>query len=625
MQRPGPERVRVSAASDERAPVVLLVFANDRYDGGVGGYLRHLAREDAVIREALKPAVGAGHCQLVRDTSVTHTELFDLLDEHGRDVVGLHFGGHADPRGLLLTDEAGESTPAHIEGIAQRLGNLPALRWIFFNGCGTAAHIEVLHRHAPVPLVATSTAIRDDAAVTFARRFYTGLGRHLTIGEAFANAQAELRSLHPTAGEVVRDGPGGDPWAQFRMLEPAEDAEPWPWVLALPPGTTGLAKRGLIELEPTAGLETPGPVEPRPPTVDLRAPAKPGLDTTVDGHGRGWSPLGAGSLETIEWQPGATAGGGEPTVERGPRGDPALLESTHLGDTPLGGAGSDAVGDPRLDATWVGVPLSDALPRTGAGAAAETTESTVRRTLPSERPQREPSHRQTTEMTLEEADDASPATALWRFVRVLLVPVLVVLGLLAVGLVITPGVVDHLRPDAGAEPDAAARVSLRVGAESQRATEPAVVSDATPVRVADAIDARVPDAMASAPSVDAIAPRVAVAPSPADALPRLEAELSKALDRCRCREARRLGASIEAAGATPDGRLEPYCRPRRGDAPPGRCGIALGGYLDRAIAGCPCAGNTRFLLDTLESVYDVHRTYEVTRRCWTPGAPGACR
>lgn len=621
MLRVGSERVRVSTAPDKRAPVVLLVFANDRYDGGVGGYLRHLAREDAVIRQALEPAVSAGHCQLVRDTSVTHTELFDLLDEHGREIVGLHFGGHADPRGLLLTDEAGEPTPAHIEGIAQRLGNLPALRWIFLNGCGTAAHIEVLHRHAPLPLVATSTAIRDDAAVTFARRFYTGLGRQQTIGEAFANAQSELRSLHPSAGEVVRAGPGGDPWARYRMLEPAEDTEPWPWVLALPPGTAGLEQRGLVEFEPTAGVEAPEPVEPRPPTVDLRAPAKRELDTTVDGHGRGWSRLGAGALETIEWQVGG-GGHAEATIERRPSGDPALLESTHLGDAAIGAAGSGAVDDPLLEQTLVGGSLSEAISSAEPRAPIDPP---ARRTAPTERPATEAAHRQTAEIPLAEVDDSSPAVTLWRFVRVLLVPALVALGLLAVALVITPGVVDHLRPDAGIDAGAVTRVSLRVGAAPQRAAEPVAAGDASPVTVPDAIDARVGDATTAQPDAEAVAPRAPVEPPPGPALADLEAELAKALARCRCREARRLGASIEAAGATPDDRVETYCRPRRGENPPGRCGIALGRYLDRAIASCPCAGKTRYLLDTLEAVYDVHRTYEVSRRCWTPGLPGACR
>lgn len=611
----------MSSASQERTPVVLLVFANDRYDGGVGGYLRHLAREDTEIRNALKPAVSAGHCVLVRDTSITHTELFDLLDDHGRDIVGLHFGGHADPQGLQLIDEEGASTPAHIEGIAQRLGNLPALRWMFLNGCGTAAHIEVLHRYAPVPLVATSSAVRDDAAVMFARRFYKGLAAQQTIIEAFENAHSELRSQHATAADAMRSG-GADSLAGFRMLAPAEDTDEWPWVLALPPGNLGLERRYLVEIRYTdtmgqvdpGGETSKGPPAARvssepvrgEPTVDLRGPALDDVDATVDGHGRRAPDSGTLDLRGERSIPLD----GDLTLEAGPRDEEPTIERRWGDETIERRRGDETIADPTF--------LDDAPPSEGLRDAALRDMTLLDVTLDGEfsvedvqdaGPQSGP--RRTTE--LPRVDNTSSLGAFWKMLRVMLVPPLVVMSVLLVAGVIVFGVVGGGGLDAG--------VSAEAGV-APRARDAGAPVDAQPVD-ARAVDAAVIDVAPLDAAADAVS-RSAAHDRTAE-IERLSAELDAVLRRCGCREARRLGVAIEGLGGRPTEQLERLCRPRRGARGPGLCGVTLGQYLDRAIARCPCDDKARYLVDTLESVYEVDRTREVSRRCWAPGAAGACR
>ncbi len=262
-----------------KTPVILLVFANDRA-GDTSSYLRNLMAEKRAIVAALEPAVTARHCQVVIEHSLTHKRFYDLLDTYGARVVGVHFAGHADPSGLQFEDHYGDSVAARMQGIAERLARLDTLRWVFLNGCGTAVHVDALHRRVPVPVIATEHAIRDDVAAKFASRFYFSFARGQCIGDAFGAAEDEVKTHTGRPADVARaerplffdDGPPpADPpvddaadaadTAPHRMLRPGGIAPTeWPWILALP--TTSVRPKPpqdwrLVPLKPAA---------PPPPT-----------------------------------------------------------------------------------------------------------------------------------------------------------------------------------------------------------------------------------------------------------------------------------------------------------------------------------------------------------------------
>lgn len=206
-----------------------MIFANDRF-GPDSAYLRDLVTERRRIEEALDSTVKRGQCRLEIDFNVTHDRFFDDLTEHHGDIVGVHFAGHADPSGLQFEDAHGRRVPARMSGIAQALAGLPALRWVFLNGCGTATHVETLQAYLGTPLVITEHAIADAAAAGFARRFYHALGHGRSLREAFDLADSELKSQCGAPLESVRAKAD-----RMRMLQPAETADvDWPWVLAVP-------------------------------------------------------------------------------------------------------------------------------------------------------------------------------------------------------------------------------------------------------------------------------------------------------------------------------------------------------------------------------------------------------
>lgn len=230
-------------------PLILLIFANSRYGDG-SGYLRNLPRERRGILDALAGPLRDGACRVESEQNTILTRLFDLLDRHGDALVGLHFGGHGDPEGLMFEDEAGRPVAGLTAGIAQRLRDLPRLRWIFLNGCGTAAHVDALHGLVDAPVIATETAIRDDVAADVARRFYHALGHGQTIRRAFDNTESALKAAWRRPEDVLRPEPGHG----LRLLRPAAPSDRWPWVLAVRPDRPETADRGLLDVRTTLDI-----------------------------------------------------------------------------------------------------------------------------------------------------------------------------------------------------------------------------------------------------------------------------------------------------------------------------------------------------------------------------------
>lgn len=197
-------------------PVVLLLFADDR----VGpGHLRNLVDERRRIVAALQAHDGVD-LRLVVEPNVTLDLLFDLVDTHHDHIVGLHYAGHADGDALHLEDRAGRPVEAYRDGLGDTLGGLPALRWIFLNGCATRAHVDALQQGRAVPVIATDRAILDGVATEFAARFYSAFGRGASIGEAFDRAAAAGRTAAASPADARR------------MLGTADaDGDEWPWRL----------------------------------------------------------------------------------------------------------------------------------------------------------------------------------------------------------------------------------------------------------------------------------------------------------------------------------------------------------------------------------------------------------
>lgn len=245
-------------------PVILLLSANAR-PGDDQGFLRNLAQERRVIQDKFAP-LSSTH-RLVVETNVTHRRFADLLRVHLKRIIGVHFGGHADVRGLQFENERGDLVPAYVGGLAGRLAAMPELRWVFLNGCVTRTQVDELHAQVTVPTIVTEHAIVDAVALEFAEQFYASLIAGLSLAEAYAAANDYLALLHP------------DPQGTTRMLRPADEAleqTTWPWTLVTPDGDEQGARWRLVQTPTASALRAidesasvAGPPEHEPAGLDL--------------------------------------------------------------------------------------------------------------------------------------------------------------------------------------------------------------------------------------------------------------------------------------------------------------------------------------------------------------------
>lgn len=170
-------------------PTVLFLSANPRGSGTLA-----LAREFREIQEVIRRTGSEGRVRLVAEWAVRPSDLQEQLLRHEPALV--HISGHgllvrASPDGsredgwaLLLEDHAGEAKTVPLDAVADLFGQLNAgVRCIVMNACRSAEQPGVLTRYVD-HVVGMSDELDDDAAVEFARGFYTSL----MFGKSFAES-----------------------------------------------------------------------------------------------------------------------------------------------------------------------------------------------------------------------------------------------------------------------------------------------------------------------------------------------------------------------------------------------------------------------------------------------------
>jgi WD40 repeat protein len=172
-------------------PVILLAFAND-YTGRQG-YLRNLPLELSNIREALKTPRTKGLCEVRELANSTIEEILDVFRECRNRVVIFHYGGHASSYDLLLETPDRGLVDVNPQGLAAFLGEQRGLQLVFLNACATEPQVEHLLAANVSIVIATSRAVEDEVAKTFATEFYKGLASGATIKGAYKEAQSRVR------------------------------------------------------------------------------------------------------------------------------------------------------------------------------------------------------------------------------------------------------------------------------------------------------------------------------------------------------------------------------------------------------------------------------------------------
>jgi WD40 repeat protein len=232
-----------------KKPVIFLAFANNASEP-----LPKLQDEFQNLRTALQGAEDEGLCEVHAEPFATRELIFDLFsDARFRNRVAVfHFAGHAEAYQLLLSKTGGKTQIAHAAGLARLLGQQTGLQLVFLNGCATQPQARALFDANVPAVIATSTAIADQAAMIFASRFYRCVAEGADIATAFKEAEAEVLTANSSNLHYLYAG------------SPPPDEE-FPWHLQIRPGAETVERWNLPDAagNPLFGLP-PLPIQDLP-------------------------------------------------------------------------------------------------------------------------------------------------------------------------------------------------------------------------------------------------------------------------------------------------------------------------------------------------------------------------
>lgn len=143
-----------------------------------------LDEEVRAIDQALRLAEFRDIFEIHQHWAVRISDLQELLLRHRPHIV--HFSGHGSTQGeILLEDDFNESKPVSPESLGKLFALLKDnIRCVLLNACYSQIQAEAIAEHIDF-VVGMSTAIGDNAAITFATAFYRALGYGRNVRTAF--------------------------------------------------------------------------------------------------------------------------------------------------------------------------------------------------------------------------------------------------------------------------------------------------------------------------------------------------------------------------------------------------------------------------------------------------------
>lgn len=164
--------------------------------------LDSIKKELTNIEKTLTENAQIADIQIKIDNNASRKSIFDYFSEYQTRIAAFHYAGHADPKGLVLTEtnptqiqqqqySATDQTSA--ESLALLFSKQKNLKFMFLNGCETFEQAQQFKYQARIPnLIVTTIKIPDAPAQIFATRFYTQLAKGNALKDAYDVACAEV-------------------------------------------------------------------------------------------------------------------------------------------------------------------------------------------------------------------------------------------------------------------------------------------------------------------------------------------------------------------------------------------------------------------------------------------------
>ena len=159
--------------------------------------------------------------ELVERSSATAAQIVEVFQSYGDRIAIFHYAGHADDYSLLLETAQGAQFEAEATDLAAVLSLQNSLHLVFLNACSTRAQVDGLRNVGIKAVIATSRAVDDSTATTFAKYFYEALAAGKGIQDAYAAAQANTKMV---TGDLTRHLRPKDAAADHATGE-------WPWAV----------------------------------------------------------------------------------------------------------------------------------------------------------------------------------------------------------------------------------------------------------------------------------------------------------------------------------------------------------------------------------------------------------
>ncbi len=185
------------SSMQNKTPVALFIFSND-----LDKYLPNIETERKLIEEALEHYDDSNRLKVITRTSVSIQELFRLFNRYSGRIVLFHFAGHADGKGLQFNQNIVNTENGKAEGIAELLKrevNNGILKFVFLNGCSTAAQVQQLKTIGVPNVIATHYPINDHQAVGFSNAFYRAWAKSDSLETAFETPLMTIQTAFETA------------------------------------------------------------------------------------------------------------------------------------------------------------------------------------------------------------------------------------------------------------------------------------------------------------------------------------------------------------------------------------------------------------------------------------------
>ncbi len=190
-----------------------------------GTSLLNLDEEIRSIKQKIRASDHRDVLELESLWAVRPDDLLQALNEHQPQIV--HFSGHGSMAGeIILMDSDRQPKPVSPEALEMLFTTLKDnIRVVLLNACYSEVQAGAIAEVIDC-VIGMSTAVGDEAAITFAASFYRAIGFGRSVQDAFEQGKTAilLEGISEAGTPQLLVRPGVDPKQVFLTGEQAEDA-----------------------------------------------------------------------------------------------------------------------------------------------------------------------------------------------------------------------------------------------------------------------------------------------------------------------------------------------------------------------------------------------------------------